>query len=277
MKALFVFFIVCSIPSYSQLVYPVVGKYQGNTAQGMAIWNDEAYLFNDGGQCRVLNLKTGITERKFSLASAAKKTHVNAACFGRNTIPNSKCPLIYISEFNSPSRCFVECLSDSASSLVQTIQAQENGKNSWVQSWMVDGVNSYLYSVARMPLKKGEKNTTKVKIAKYRLPSLSEGENVILTEKDCLDKFIVDFASGTQGGKIRGNYLYIVSGLQESANGQFNAKRAIQVIDLKRKCRVREVDLTYVTTNEPEDIDFYNKKCLLYCGQEGGIYQIKLK
>lgn len=261
---------------YAQVKYPIVGTYKGKTAQGMAIWEDEAYLFNDGGHCRVLSLQTGRVVKEFDIASASKKTHVNAACIVKNTDSNSGCPLMYISEFNLPSRCFVECLTDSASNLVQTICAQEDAKDVWVQSWIVDGVNSHLYSIARMPLKKNEKNTTKVKIVKYRLPLLSEGDNVVMTEKDRIDSFVVDFASGTQGGKIKGKNMYIVSGLQQSANGQFNAKRAIQVIDLKKKRRVREVDLTYVTTNEPEDIDFYHNKCLLYCGQEGGIYQIKL-
>ena len=58
---------------FSQIVYPIVGRYQGKTAQGMAIWEDEAYLFNDEGHCRVLNLKTGKVQREFDLASSGKK------------------------------------------------------------------------------------------------------------------------------------------------------------------------------------------------------------
>ena len=37
------------------LAYPIVGTYKGKSAQGMAIWQNYAYLFNDGGHCRVLN------------------------------------------------------------------------------------------------------------------------------------------------------------------------------------------------------------------------------
>lgn len=36
-------------------------------------------------------------------------------------------------------------------------------------------------------------------------------------------------------------------------------------------------NLSYLTTNEPEDMDFYKGNALLYCGQEGGIYKLKLK
>lgn len=273
--------ILCSFAlSYScfaQLRYPVVGTYKGKSAQGMAIWSDEAFLFNDGGHCRVLDLKKGIVVREFNLASSGKNTHVNAACFG-NVFPNdSKPPLIYISEYNTPSRCFVECLEDSTSILVQTIQIQNNGMPVFVQSWIPDTSNMGLYAIARTAPSKGQKNSSKVKISKYRLPSVEEGSHIILTEVDCLDSFFVEFASGTQGGVIKGNYMYLPTGLQESARGRFNAERALQVINLKKRQIVRKVDLSFVTTNEPEDIDFYKGNAFLYCGQEGGIYEIKLK
>ena len=272
--------IVCLFSShltiFAQMKYPIVGTYKGKSAQGMAIWEDNAYLFNDGGHCRVLNLVSGKVQREFDLASAGGKTHVNAACFSWESTNESTIPVIYISEYNSPSRCFVESIGESANTLVQTIQAQENGKVMFVQSWIVDGKERSLYAIARTAAPKGEKNSSKVRIIKYRLPLLNEGKEIILSEKDIQDSFYVEFASGTQGGVIKGKYLYLPTGLQESSRGQFNAERAIQVIDLKKKKLVKRVDLTYITTNEPEDLDFYKGKAFLYCGQEGGIYQVKL-
>ena len=70
--------------------------------------------------------------------------------------------------------------------------------------------------------------------------------------------------------------MYLPTGLQESARGRYNAERAIQVIDLEKKKLIKRIDLTYITTNEPEDLDFFEGKALLYCGQEGGIYKVKL-
>lgn len=265
-----------SISVSSQLRYPVVGTYKGKSAQGMAIWEDNAYLFNDGGHCRVLNLRTGNITRYFDLASAGKNTHVNAACFGKETLKEGTIPVIYISEYKSPSRCFVENIGDSACTLLQTIRIVENRKNIFVQSWIVDNNNGFIYAIAREAPLKGEKNSDKVKISKYRLPQLSEGSDVVFSERDCIDNFIVNFASGTQGGVIKGRYMYLPTGLQESARGQFNAERTIQVIDLKKKKLVKRIDLTYITTNEPEDLDFYKGKALLYCGQEGGLYKVKL-
>jgi len=258
-----------------QLAYPIVGVYNGKSAQGMAIWLDYAYLFNDGGHCRVLNLKNGEIISEFDLSSANKNTHVNSACFIHSKDYNNQ-PLLYISEFNKPSRCFVEFLNKDSSKLVQVIKVQNKGKDTFIQTWIVDEYNSFLYSVTRMSPPKGEKHTKQVRICKYRLPLLSEGYNIILSEEDCLDSFIVEFASGTQGGKIRGKYMYLASGLQAAAHGQFNAQRAIQIIDLEQKNKVESIDLTYLTTNEPEDLDFYNNKCLLYCGQQGGIYELNI-
>ena len=243
----------------------------------MAIWGDEAYLFNDGGLCRVLNLKTEIVIGEFMLASAGKNTHVNAACFGNINMNGEKTPVIYISEYNFPSRCFVERIDSLSSTLVQTIQAETNGKGQFVQSWILDDEAGCLYAIARQTASLGETNSKKVRISKYRRPNMDEGKYVVLTEKDCLDSFEVNFASGTQGGKIKDGYLYIVSGLQETAKGRFNAERAIQVVDLKKRKLVDVINLTYVTTNEPEDMDFYQDKALLYAGQNGGLYEVKLK
>ena len=261
----------------AQLRYPVVGAYKGKSAQGMAIWKDNAYIFNDGGHCRVFDLKKKCVVYEFDLASSGKNTHVNAAVFGVEYVRNSDVPLLYISEYKSPSRCFVESIQDSISILVQTISIQYNNKPVFVQSWLVDNTNGFLYAIARMNPAKGENNSKRIRISKFRLPHLDDGEHITLREKDCLDSFFVEFASGTQGGVIKGKFLYVASGLQESARGRYNAQRAIQIIDLKKKKIVKSVDLTYVTTNEPEDLDFYNGKALLYCGQEGGIYQVKIK
>lgn len=274
----FVLVLLCwSMTTSGQMRHAIVGTYRGKSAQGMAVWGDDAYLFNDGGGCRVFDLKEGIVTREFQLECAHKNTHVNAACFGTASVEGDTARLIYISEYNLPSSCFVERIGEKSSTLVQTIQIQKNGKGQFVQSWILDNKNGCLYAIAReSPEKKGG-HSARVKISKYRQPDLAEGANVVLTEKDCMDSFTVEFSNGTQGGKIRGKYLYLVSGLQETAKGAINAERAIQVIDLKKKQLVRSIDLTYVTTNEPEDIDFYHGRALLYAGQNGGIYEVKLK
>ena len=258
----------------SELRYPVVGTYIKKSAQGMAIYGDNAYLFNDGGHCRVYNLITEEVIKEFDLASAGDKTHVNAACFGNEIINDNTIPVIYISEYKRPSRCFVENITEEKSILVQTIQAKENNNNMFIQSWIVDTMNENLYAIVRQTPPEGEENSDLIRIMKYRLPKLNEGDMIFLTEKDILDEFFVNFASGTQGGIINGKYMLLPTGLNEGARGAFNAKRVLKIIDLEKKNICNQIDLTYVTTNEPEDVDFYKDKLLLYCGQQGGIYNI---
>lgn len=262
----------------AQLRYPIEGAYKGRSAQGMAIWSNNAFLFNHGGRCRVLNLTYGMVEREFLLNSADSTNHVNNACFGREYIMGSGSPLLYITECKPRHRCFVECLNDSGAVLVQSIVAiKENGKEEGVLTWVVDSAGGYLYGITRNGKNLNKTGIVYNYINKYRLPKLSEGCQIVLTPQDKIDKYEVIFPNILQGAKIRDGLLYIVTGLQQPAYGKRkDALRAIQVVDLEKKKLIKTIDLTYVTTNEPEDIDFYDEKCLLYCGQNGGIYEVDL-
>ena len=101
----------------------------------------------------------------------------------------------------------MEQLKGSKTELVQVMRVQNNGKDTFIQTWIVDEKESFLYAVTRMAPPKGGKNTDKIKIAKYKLPLLNDGKEIVLSEEDCLDSYIVEFASGTQGGIIKGNYI----------------------------------------------------------------------
>ena len=266
-----------SCQAKAQLVYPVVGSYKSKSAQGMAVWNNEAFLFSHGGRCRVLDLNTGKVIREFMLASGDSTNHVNNACFGAEMVEKSRQSVIYISECKPRHRCFVECLNDSGATLVQTIEARnKNGKEIGALTWVVDTEKRFLYGITRNGSKLNSTGVVYNYVNTYRLPKLSEGSNVILGPDDLLERFVLKFPNILQGAKIRNGILYIVTGLQQTAAGRKDAQRAIQVVELEKKELVKTIDLTYVTTNEPEDIDFYNGKCLLYCGQNGGIYEVDL-
>ncbi len=67
--------------------------------------------------------------------------------------------------------------------------------------------------------------------------------------------------------------MYIATGFTPlDGEGEY-FDRAIKMIDLKKKKLVKSIDLSKVTINEPEDIDFYKGKCFLFAGGTGGIYQ----
>lgn len=253
----------------AQIVYPVVGQYKNRTAQGMAIYGDYAYLFNDGGLCRKLNLKTEKIDGEFMLQCAAKNTHVNSACFSKQYISDSHIPALYVTEFYGKRRCFVEVIHNRTSKLVQTIELRNlQGKNPFVREWIVDSKEGMLYAVIR----EDNQNDRNV-IKKFQLPQLIDGKEIVLTDEQVLDEFSVRFVNGLQGGKIKGRYMYIATGFTPLHGEGKYFDREIKVIDLKKKKLVRSIDLSKVTVNEPEDIDFYKGNCLLFAGGTGGIYK----
>lgn len=265
---LIVLFQLIFMPMLAQMEYPIMGQYKKKSAQGMAINGDYAYLFNDGGLCRKLNLLTGKVVGEFMLESAAKTTHVNSACFSTQYVEGYSDPAIYITEFYGKRRCFVEVIGGDSSKLVQTIEYKDTqGKNPFVRAWIVDNKEKKLYAVIR------EKNREKSNVIKqFPLPKLSAGREIVLTENDVLDKFTVDFVNGVQGGKIKDKKIYLTVGFSSVQGKGEYFDRAIKVIDLKKKKLIQSIDLTKVTVNEPEDIDYYNGKCLLFAGGTGGIY-----
>lgn len=263
-----------SLNNYAQLIYPIVGQYKNKSAQGMAIWGDNAYLMNDGGHCRVYDLKKSVVTKEFMLASASPNCHVNNACFGNYLFKDNDIPAIYITEYKGKHRCFVENITaDGTSHLIQTIGYSKNDVPVFVLNWCVDAENKFIYAIinTRKDIKKA--NGVVNSILRFRLPDLNE-PNILFTEKDVLDRFDVSFPNGIQGAKIKNGHLFIVTGLQETSKYRFDSERAIIVIDLKRKKIDRKIDLTCITMNEPEDMDFYKNDILLYCGQTGGIYKV---
>lgn len=267
----------CSSYALCQLRYPIVGTYNKKSAQGMAIYGEYAFLFNDGGGCRQLNLVTGKIDREFELASSSENPHVNNACFGTEILTDSLFPLLYISECKSEGYCcFVESI-ESTPRLVQTIRTNINGRQLPVVSWVVSISEKALYAITKGTKEIDSLGNLKITITKFKLPKVNEGKDIELTENDIIDSFHVYFPNTVQGGKIIGHSLYLACGLQQSYSHLKRAKRAIKIIDLEKKQLFKTIDLTYITTNEPEDIDFYKGKCLLYCGQQGGIYEIVFK
>lgn len=262
--------------AFSQLKYAVVGEYKSQSAQGMAIWNDKAYLLNNTGICRIFNLNTETVVSSFLLDSYGRNNHANSASFGCEVVGGNSIPVIYVTECHRRNRCFVENIVNGKSYLVQTITATKDGKEIPIYLWTVDEKRKFLYGVTRDDSNQLDSLGNKVNtIIKYRLPSLNDGKEVVLTDKNIVDAFSVVFPNILQGGKVKGNYMYIASGLEESSRYRKDSKRAIVIINLKKKNIKRIIDLTKITVNEPEDIDFYKDYILLWCGQQGGLYKVK--
>ena len=152
----------------------------------------------------------------------------------------------------------------------------ENGAVYSNYDWIVDKDNCCLYGLkCYWNQYVDEKGNIRTAITKYRLPKVNEGKKVVLSEKDIIDRYDVLFSSSMQGAIIHKGKLYIATGLWESDKNTLQTSRIIVVVDVKKKRKVKEIDVNLLTTNEPEGLDFYRNKCLLFCGGTGGIYKVK--
>ena len=271
----FVFFCNCS---FCQIFYEIAGDYKSSSAQGMAIHGTTAYLLSDKGYCRVIDLKKRELLSEFLLASGGKNNHANSASFGIEHVGKNKQSLIYISECHAPFRCFVENITTTNSTLIQTISLKREGYDSIAYDWIVDRKTKSLYSIAsRNGDSEGEGWTYVHRINRYRLPRMSEGKEVVLTGKDLIESFDVFFPNLLQGGTIKGKHLYLPTGRNQTQKNMRDAERALIVVNLRTNKIVRKIILSDITDNEPEDCDFYKGRLLLYCGQLGGLYKIPIK
>ena len=271
------FLSLLGVQNNGQLLYPIVGEYDGKTAQGMAIYNNKAYLTNNGGYCRVINLITGEMEREFMLASANDNNLANTICFGKEYEDDHDTPVLYVSEYKNLFRCFVEQISSHDSKLVQTISAQRGGKVVRARDWITDVEGEFIYSIERSQNNQDSIGSFVHVITKYHLPKLSEGDYIVFMDNDILDSFEIVFPNILQGGTIKDGKLYLPTGSQERNRDNVGSERVLFVVDLESGQIIKEIDLTCVTMNEPQDVDFYNDRFLLFSGQDGGIYEVNLK
>ncbi|MDF9827195.1 hypothetical protein M2447_001284 [Ereboglobus sp. PH5-10] len=253
------------------LEYPFVGTYKREAAQGMAIHKDTAFLFNNTGICRMYNLKTGEFITSFELDTLAPENHSNCADFGvEYPAGNHSYPAIYVSECYGKRRCFVESINASGAKLIQTLAVKTGGKDDRPFDWYVDREKKFLYSIAIVADDKGMRE---YRLSKYRLPALSAGD-VNFTKADVIEQFTIKFSQLSQGGTIRGDYLYMPVGHPKPSDPKKDRKdRGLLVVNLKTKQIEKTLELNQLAV-EPEDIAFHGDKLLMYCGQSGGLWHI---
>lgn len=269
----FLLILLCVQTSCRELpTYPVPGVFNGYAAQGMAIYGDYAFLLNDGGMCRIYDLKKKKVENSFFLASADSTNHANSASFGVEYFGgNTLFPCIYISECLIPCRCFVESINTEGSKLVQTLQFGLNGKPEPIQTWIVDVKSKKLYGLSQ---KRYIPNKPYITIRCFRLPLLAEGD-IIFTEKDIENQFDILLPNLLQGGVVRDSLLYLPVGSGGKGSNEIS-ERAMVLINLRQQKIADKIVLNDLTKNEPEDVDFYRDELLMYCGQRGGLWKVDI-
>jgi hypothetical protein len=272
-------FIASSLYSQTRKEYSFPGEYNKNSAQGMAIYKNTAFLLNDKGHCRIYDLKKKQLTAEFDLASADKTNHANCASFGV-AFPkgNKKYPALYVSECAGDCRCFVESVNETGAQLIQTLQLKSQGQERYIADWFVDTKQKCIYTITGIPGEIDSIGTKKYRIIQLPLPPL-DSAMVVFSEKDIIDRFEIAFTNLLQGGTIRKNRLYLPVGVHDypGSEKRKDKERAMIIVNLKTKQIEKTINIANDVPNEPEDADFYKGNLLLYCGQEGGLYRISEK
>ncbi|MDR0902675.1 MAG: hypothetical protein LBM92_07905 [Opitutaceae bacterium] len=283
-------------------------RVNGEGAQGMCIYKDTAFLFNNTGYCRLFDLKKSKVVAEFPLDVSSKENHSNCANFGVEfPAGNKQFPAIYVSECYGKRRCFVESITEKGSKLIQTIRLAVGDKTAWPYDrvtdediktdfartfdWFIDKENKFLYTIAftgdfATSSKMGGKDKGYV-IVKLPLPKLADGD-VTFTQKDILAQFTITFMELSQGGVIRDGKLYLPVGHAQPPKPKEGAKpkkdlkdRALIIVNLA----AQKIEANHnfsgnkngggKTIREPEDADFHGDKLLMWCGQKGGLWLIE--
>jgi hypothetical protein len=256
--------------------YDFPGRYNGEAAQGMAILDEIALLFNNGGHCRIYNLKTKKKLTEFDLACAAETTHANSASFGIVQPEGALFPALYISECYGAAghrRCFVESITPDGPRVIQTLEVKTGGVEDRGNNWMVDRANKVIYSIATFT-KDSKYNAL---LTKWPLPPLPPAgkKKVTFQKSDMLDQFSVPVSNYVQDTCIRGDYLYHAFGNRADSDDPPEKKsREIRVINLKTKKLEKIIDINASVPLEPEGLDFYGGTLFLWCNGRGGLWRI---
>ena len=275
-------------------------------AQGMAVWEDRAFILYDTGVCGVFDSKTRNPRpvSVFPLGSynAGKPTrdylnHANSCMFSKIHLDGNPIPLLYVTigtgtgtdEDGYFYRCSVENVVERSDGsyfarTVQTICYRPEGplpQGAEPPCWgspcfLVDNDEGVLYLFsARYRTKRGcvpQGQQNAYIITKFSLPDPAKGGLIHLENEDILDQFTV--ASDvlfTQGGTIDNGKLYYTFGYPKGGYPLH-----ILAFDLKEKCLCAYVDnLTEAFGQEEiECCDFYRGQLL--CNTcDGSIFAVE--
>ena len=240
-----------------------------SSAQGMDIYQDEV-MFQAGLGGNIiyvldLNSQTCLGTIIFE-APNGEPSHMNNINCGDKYLSTDRWPLLYLSQTTNSHACFVLRLSNNASSyeIVQTIKygGEKHHINS-LYDWFIDTKNGYIYTY-------GYYNgiINKREILKFPLPPHNVGD-VIFTDDDVIDSFVLSDMSIYQGTKIINGFLYAPVGY-----GNNDYPGYLKIVDLKEKKLKMSIA---ITCGEPESIGKY-KNGMIICGggKNSNFYYIQM-
>ncbi len=238
------------------------GKY--HPGQGVAVHDSVLVRLFDTGLCErydLVSLESPLFQTKFPLGSYESRNHGNCAQFYYDSKYGH---LLYVSGLRG--KCFVECIGEDSSELLQTITLSSlklfnNSQNLNI----VCGDDGYLWAFG------DSRSNGTLYFAKLRRPSVDEGD-VVLGRSDVLDYWkesgYIYKESVWQGGKVYKGLLFFVFGTKDS-------RSHISIYDTKSHLLASDLDLQNVVLEEPEDCDIIDNCILLTIAGGKGYYLIE--
>lgn len=247
----------------------------------MAIYGDIAvfmiYNYNTDGQTQ----DGALTMHIYNLRTNSKLASLNVP-YGNYTIPhcntsvfgnefgseNSIAPLLYVSQWNGERNCLVyditlsnHVYSVELKQVISTSGISQEIEGVGMRDWIVDTDHNCIYSMAYYINSDATEEGNKTMFLKFALPSLSDGNNVVLTQSDVLDNFELEFFKFFQDKCYNGNKIYIAAGMYD-----YQSITKIRVLDLTTKQIVTVIPLGETYNDEPEGLDVYEDKLLMTYG-----------
>ena len=256
--------------------------------QDGAIFGNQLFRFEGDGTCYVYDLDSvGELAATFTLDRADELVpHCNAVVFGGEYYAEEdEYPLLYSNIYNNYAGkeneyCGVCCVyrlwrenGEFRTKLVQLIKIGFTDSTLWrsegvsdVRPWgnfVVDGKNKKYYAFV---MRDGDKKT---RYFEFDLPTLDDGEEVVLTEKDVLRYFDVPYHNFLQGACFKDGRIYEVEGFGERIHP------AIRIIDIQKGEQIFHADFYEMgEPNESELIDFCGDRCI-YGDNKGNLFELE--
>ena len=241
-----------------------IGPYSKNS-QGMDIYNDDI-LFQAGVENTLIHLISLKDSKVLGSVEFATPTgepcHMNNINCGPKYNLEDSFPILYLSQTTDSKACFVLRISNDAShyELIQTIRydGADHYKSNSSFDWFIDLQNNLIYTYGKY-----NGNANQREIMKFSLPPL-ENKEVIFTDKDILDSFVLDNQSIYQGSKIIDGLLYCPVGY-----GNTQHPGRLIIIDLDKKEVVNDIPLN---CGEPESIGQFKNGAIICGGGRNPLY-----
>ena len=237
------------------------------------------------------DLKTGEKLASFNLGFEFEgtkyyKPHANVVCFGVEKTEKSKFPLLYVGQTFG----LLYGQTDSKSSGIIVYELQENSGSytpnvvqiirpditddllmqamgPFIHNYVVDTGNKMLYSFNY----EGESfwdASMEILVISFKLPELSDGKEVVLTNEKIVDKFTIPMAYCMQSMFYDNGFIYFM-------NGSHTDHKWIRSLNLKSQKIESKIDFT-VIGGEPQFCGYWNGRFLIYFAGNGAtLFEIR--